>query len=91
MSRAGEDHGDPQLVAGGDCFKVAFRATGLQNCAHADARGEAHDIIERVEADLREAFPGTELLIHIDPEGHVDEPGNVLVESDQFRRLDDPR
>jgi ferrous-iron efflux pump FieF len=52
---------------------------------------EAHEVIERVEADLREAFPGTELLIHIDPEGHVDEPGNALVESDQFDRLEDPR
>jgi ferrous-iron efflux pump FieF len=51
----------------------------------------AHEVIERVEADLREAFPGTELLIHIDPEGHVDDPGNALVESDEFDRLEDPR
>ena len=49
---------------------------------------EAHDIIERVEADLCAAFPDLELLIHIDPEGHVDEPGNKLVESDEFARLE---
>src|SRR5690606_23816160 len=36
---------------------------------------EAHAIIERVEDDLRRAFPGMDLLIHIDPEGHVDDPG----------------
>ena len=49
---------------------------------------EAHDIVERVEADLCAAFPGLELVIHIDPEGHVDEPGNELVESDEFARLE---
>jgi len=50
--------------------------------------GEAHEVIERVEADLCRAFPGIELLIHIDPEGHVDDPGNRLVESDEFARLE---
>jgi len=49
---------------------------------------EAHAVIERVEADLCAAFPGLELLIHIDPEGHVDEPGNKLVESDEFAKLE---
>ncbi|MBO9517947.1 MAG: cation diffusion facilitator family transporter [Porphyrobacter sp.] len=49
---------------------------------------QAHDIIERVEADLCSAFPGLELLIHIDPAGHVDEPGNKLVESDEFTKLE---
>ena len=34
------------------------------------------------------AFPGLELVIHIDPEGHVDEPGNTLVETDEFARLE---
>ena len=52
---------------------------------------EAHEVIERVEADLCRAFPGMELLIHIDPEGHVDEPGNALVETDEFDRLEDKR
>lgn len=49
--------------------------------------GGAHDIIERVERDLCRRFPGVELLIHIDPEGHVDEPDNPLVEEDQFAKL----
>lgn len=49
---------------------------------------QAHDIIERVEEDLCRQFPGMELLIHIDPQGHVDEPDNPLVEEDQFAKLD---
>ncbi|GAB5348722.1 cation diffusion facilitator family transporter [Alteriqipengyuania sp. 357] len=59
---------------------------------HVDLPGDysvshAHDIIERVEDDLRGAFPDAEVLIHIDPEGHVDEPANRLVEEDQFQQL----
>lgn len=53
--------------------------------------GEAHDVLERVESDLCRAFPGIELLIHIDPEGHVDEPGNPLVESDEFDKLEEKK
>lgn len=49
--------------------------------------GEAHDIIERVETDLQNHFPEMELLIHIDPEGHVDEPGNALAEENEFEKL----
>lgn len=52
---------------------------------------QAHDVIERVEADLRAAFPGVEVLIHIDPAGHVDEPDNPLVEEDEFARLEGER
>ena len=51
--------------------------------------GEAHEVIERVEEDLCSAFPGIELLIHIDHEGHVDEPGNALVEADEFEKLEE--
>ena len=50
---------------------------------------EAHEVIEKVEEDLCRQFPGMELLIHIDPEGHVDEPDNPLVEEDQFAKLED--
>lgn len=50
--------------------------------------GEAHDIIERVEHDLQGHFPNMELLIHIDPAGHVDEPGNLLAEQDEFAKLE---
>jgi ferrous-iron efflux pump FieF len=53
--------------------------------------GEAHEILERVEADLCRAFPGMELVIHVDPEGHVDDPGNTLVEADEFDRLEEKR
>ncbi|MEL7445899.1 MAG: cation diffusion facilitator family transporter [Pseudomonadota bacterium] len=49
---------------------------------------QAHDIIERVEADLMQHFPDMELLIHIDPEGHVDEPGDPLREADEFEQLE---
>lgn len=51
--------------------------------------GQAHDILLRVETDLAEAFPGTEILIHIDPAGHIDEPGNELVEASEFAKLAD--
>ncbi|HET7707981.1 MAG TPA: cation diffusion facilitator family transporter [Sphingomicrobium sp.] len=33
---------------------------------------QAHDRIDRVELDLQKRFPGTEILIHLDPEGHTD-------------------
>ena len=52
---------------------------------------QAHDIIERVEKDLHAEFPDAEVLIHIDPEGHVDEPRNTLVEEDQFSRFGERR
>jgi ferrous-iron efflux pump FieF len=45
----------------------------------------AHDVVERLERELGQEFPGTEFLIHIDPEGQVDEPGNVLVETDLLK------
>jgi ferrous-iron efflux pump FieF len=33
---------------------------------------EAHDRMDRVEEQLQRRFPGTEFLIHLDPEGHTD-------------------
>ena len=33
---------------------------------------EAHDRLDRVEEKLQERFPGTEILIHVDPEGQTD-------------------
>ena len=33
---------------------------------------EAHDCMDRIEVDLQRRFPGTEILIHLDPEGHTD-------------------
>jgi len=49
-----------------------------------DARltvADAHDLVENVERDLRRRFPQVEVLIHLDPEGHVD-TDNPLVEAD---------
>jgi ferrous-iron efflux pump FieF len=43
---------------------------------------EAHRVMDEVEHKLAVEFPGCEILIHVDPEGHVDEPGNDLVEPD---------
>ena len=33
---------------------------------------EAHDRLDRVEEALQQRFPGTEILIHVDPEGQID-------------------
>ncbi|MBC2670808.1 cation diffusion facilitator family transporter [Novosphingobium piscinae] len=33
----------------------------------------AHDVMDQIEAKILEEFPGIEILIHPDPEGHVDE------------------
>ncbi|WP_310468933.1 cation diffusion facilitator family transporter [Sphingomonas sp.] len=33
---------------------------------------EAHERMDRVEEALQDRFPGTEILIHLDPEGHTD-------------------
>ena len=32
----------------------------------------AHDRLDRVEEELRLRFAATEILIHLDPEGHTD-------------------
>jgi len=41
----------------------------------------AHDIVEDTERSLRRAFPKVEVLIHLDPEGHVD-TDDELAEAD---------
>jgi ferrous-iron efflux pump FieF len=33
---------------------------------------EAHDRLDAIEEALQERFPGTEILIHVDPEGQTD-------------------
>jgi ferrous-iron efflux pump FieF len=43
---------------------------------------EVHKVMDEVEHKLEAEFPGCEVLIHPDPEGHVDHPGNALVETD---------
>lgn len=41
----------------------------------------AHDLVENMEHALRRAFPRTEVLIHLDPEGHED-TDDELMEAD---------
>lgn len=74
------------------------RRSGIRDFVqfHADFPGamtveEAMAIVHRVEDDLCRRFPGMELLIHIDPEGHVDEPGNALAEANELTKLEDKR
>lgn len=42
---------------------------------------DAHKVMETVENELRAAFPKVEVLIHLDPDGHVD-TDNPLIEAD---------
>jgi ferrous-iron efflux pump FieF len=44
---------------------------------------EAHRVMDEVEHKLQHEFPACEILIHVDPEGQVDHPGNSLVETDE--------
>lgn len=46
---------------------------------------QAHDVVEALEKELGEAFPGTEILIHVDPDGHVDEPQNPMIEANLLK------
>lgn len=43
---------------------------------------EAHRVMDEVEHKLEAEFPACEILIHLDPEGQVDQPGNPLAEAD---------
>jgi ferrous-iron efflux pump FieF len=36
---------------------------------------QAHDRVDQVEVELQKRFPDTEILIHLDPEGHTDREG----------------
>ena len=48
----------------------------------------AHDVVVALEQRLEAAFPDTEILIHLDPEGQID-TDNPLVEADQLALLKD--
>ncbi|MGC6401274.1 cation diffusion facilitator family transporter [Sphingomonas sp. FW199] len=50
----------------------------------------AHDVVEALERALEAEFPGMEVLIHIDPVGQVDHPGNPLAERDEVAQLRSP-
>lgn len=43
---------------------------------------EAHRVVERMERTIEAEFPGCEVLIHLDPEGQIDRPGDPLRETD---------
>lgn len=43
---------------------------------------EAHRVMDEIEARLRSEFPAVEILIHPDPEGHVDGQGDPLLAKD---------
>ena len=45
---------------------------------------EAHDRMDRIEEQLQLRFPGTEILIHLDPEGHTDR--ETMLSSDLTER-----
>ena len=47
----------------------------------------AHDVMEEIEAELAREFPDVEVLIHLDPEGQVDQPDNPLAEADETKGL----
>jgi ferrous-iron efflux pump FieF len=49
---------------------------------------DAHQVIEEMETKLGAEFPGCEILIHVDPEGHVDEPDNPMIEQDLTRQIE---
>ena len=42
---------------------------------------QAHDVMDEVEAKLHATFPKAEILIHLDPDGHVD-TNNPLIEAE---------
>lgn len=43
---------------------------------------EAHRVMDEIEARLRPEFPDVEILIHPDPEGHIDGHGDPLLAKD---------
>ena len=48
---------------------------------------EAHDVVDEIEAELLREFPGVEVIIHVDPEGQIDQPDNPLAERDETKGL----
>ncbi|WP_406697371.1 cation diffusion facilitator family transporter [Sphingomonas glaciei] len=46
---------------------------------------EAHDRMDAVEEDLQRRFPGTEIFLHLDPEGHTDREGMLPHELTESR------
>ena len=51
---------------------------------------EAHRVMDEVELKLQAEFPDCEILIHLDPEGQVDQPDNPLAEADLTQAAESP-
>jgi ferrous-iron efflux pump FieF len=82
--------------AGRGIHDLRTRTSGAHNFAQfhmwidpAMSVERAHQVSEEIEAELEQAFPGVEVLIHLDPEGHVDEPDNPMVEIDETKGLEE--
>ncbi|MDQ8758038.1 cation diffusion facilitator family transporter [Sphingosinicella sp. LHD-64] len=48
---------------------------------------QAHRVVEAIETELAREFAGADVLIHLDPEGQVDQPDNPLAETDETEGL----
>jgi ferrous-iron efflux pump FieF len=84
---------DPRLQSLHD---LRTRTSGAQDFAqfhiHLPGRmsvAEAHQVTDELEAKLESTFPGTEILIHVDPVGQIDQPGDQLREADEIEQLKD--
>ena len=51
---------------------------------------QAHDVMDGIEARLMLEFPGIEVLIHPDPEGHIDTESDSAAEVDLLAELNAP-
>lgn len=51
---------------------------------------DAHGIVDSLERHLEAEFPGTEFIIHVDPEGQID-TDNPLTETDETKLLKEDR
>ena len=49
---------------------------------------QAHEVMDQIEAELMREFPGVEVLIHPDPEGHKDELGYIPSETVEHQEHD---
>ena len=50
-------------------------SSSTSGCRAIGRSTEAHQRMDAVEEKLQHRFPGTEIIIHLDPEGHIDREG----------------
>lgn len=82
---------DPRLESLHD---LRTRTSGAQDFAqfHIHLPGnmsvaQAHAVTDELERKLEAALPGTEILIHVDPVGQIDQPGDPLREANEIAQL----